>query len=145
MCQDFNTSPDGVNWKVPNIWHQRVSADWQVKRCMNPRQGLWCLGAGCDLAVAADPPVEDNDPHSRPVGHWWIALMSLTFNPYHKWLGIPLEDQPPNHYRLLGITLFEADNDVIEAAAERQIAHVQRFKSGEHAALARDLLNELSA
>ena len=31
------------------------------------------------------------------------------FNAYHKWLGIPPEEQPPNHYRLLGIALFEKD------------------------------------
>jgi hypothetical protein len=25
------------------------------------------------------------------------------FDPYHVWLGIPPHEQPPNHYRLLGI------------------------------------------
>ena len=34
--------------------------------------------------------------------------------PYHKWLGIALEEQPPNHYRLLNIRLFESDLDVIQ-------------------------------
>ena len=29
------------------------------------------------------------------------------FDPYHKWLGISPKDQPPHHYRLLGIDLFE--------------------------------------
>lgn len=27
--------------------------------------------------------------------------MGVPFDPYHKWLGIPPKDQPPNHYRLL--------------------------------------------
>ncbi len=29
------------------------------------------------------------------------------FDPYHKWLGIPPDEQPANHYRLLGLELFE--------------------------------------
>jgi len=33
--------------------------------------------------------------------------MSEAFNPYHKWLGIPTDEIPPNHYRLLGISPFE--------------------------------------
>ena len=28
------------------------------------------------------------------------------FDPYRKWLGIPPQEQPPNHYRLLGIGLL---------------------------------------
>jgi hypothetical protein len=48
--------------------------------------------------------------------------MTMSFDPYHKWLGIPSREQPPNHYRLLGISLFESDPDVIDAAANRQMA-----------------------
>jgi hypothetical protein len=47
-----------------------------------------------------------------------------TFNPYHKWLGISLKEQPPNHYRQLGIDVFESDPEVIEAAADRQMAYI---------------------
>ena len=43
------------------------------------------------------------------------------FDPYHKWLGIPPEDQPPHHYRLLGVPLYEDDAAVIESAADRQM------------------------
>lgn len=67
------------------------------------------------------------------------------FDPYHKWLGIPAKDQPPNHYRLLGLQLFESDVEVIEAAANRQMAYVQQRAIGEHAAVSQKLLNELSA
>ncbi|HEV3006534.1 MAG TPA: hypothetical protein VGX78_18840, partial [Pirellulales bacterium] len=67
------------------------------------------------------------------------------FDPYHKWLGIPPAEQPPQHYRLLGIGLFEEDPDVIEQAADRQMAHVQTHKTGPHSALSQKLLNELSA
>jgi hypothetical protein len=67
------------------------------------------------------------------------------FDPYYKWLGIPPKDQPPNHYRLLAIDLFESDAEVIDAAANRQMAYVQQRATGEHTALSQKLLNELSA
>jgi hypothetical protein len=68
----------------------------------------------------------------------------MTFDPYHKWLGIPPSEQPPNHYRLLGISRFESDPDVIDAAANRQMAYVQTFANSEYAGLSQRLLNELS-
>ena len=67
------------------------------------------------------------------------------FDPYHKWLGIPAKDQPPNHYRLLGIELFETDGDVIDAAANKQMAYVQGCATGPHTALSQTLLNEIAA
>ncbi|HEY4260470.1 MAG TPA: hypothetical protein VGM98_09925, partial [Schlesneria sp.] len=66
------------------------------------------------------------------------------FDPYRKWLGIPPKDQPPNHYRLLGVELFESDLDVIEGAAERQMSFVRQYQSGEHATAAAKILNELA-
>lgn len=66
------------------------------------------------------------------------------FDPYRKWLGIPPKDQPPNHYRLLGLELFEADLDVIEGAADRAMGFIRQYQSGEHAALAAKLLNEVA-
>jgi hypothetical protein len=71
--------------------------------------------------------------------------MAEKFDPYHKWLGIPPEEQPPHHYRLLGIGLFESDPDVIEGAADRQMSHVQTHKTGPNSAASQKLLNELSA
>jgi hypothetical protein len=71
--------------------------------------------------------------------------MSEPFDPYRKWLGIPPKDQPPNHYRLLGIATFESDPDVIDNAATRQMAHVRTFKNSKHAALSQRILTELSA
>ncbi|HVW01827.1 MAG TPA: hypothetical protein VHB77_15855, partial [Planctomycetaceae bacterium] len=67
------------------------------------------------------------------------------FDPYRKWLGIPPKDQPPNHYRLLGLEQFENDLDVIEGAVERQMNFIRRHQSGEHAAEASRLLNELAS
>ncbi len=66
------------------------------------------------------------------------------FDPYRKWLGIPVKDQPPNHYRLLGLELYESDLDVIEGAADRLMSFVRQYQSGEQAAEAAKLLNELS-
>jgi hypothetical protein len=71
--------------------------------------------------------------------------MTKSFDPYHKWLGIPPEEQPPHHYRLLGIGLFESDPDVIEGAADRQMAHVQTHKTGPNTTYSQQLLNELAA
>jgi hypothetical protein len=72
-------------------------------------------------------------------------LSQPAFDAYYKWLGIPPKDQPPNHYRLLGLELFESDVEVIEAAANRQMAYLRQCATGEHAAAAQRLLDELSA
>ena len=70
---------------------------------------------------------------------------SLTFDPYHRWLGIPPREQPADHYRLLGIARFESNADVIQEAADRQMAHVKTHVRGPQAAESQRLLNELSA
>jgi len=70
--------------------------------------------------------------------------MAESFDPYHRWLGIPPDEQPADHYRLLGLSLFEGDPEVIRDAAERQIAHVQRYGLGRHLALSQQILNELA-
>jgi hypothetical protein len=71
--------------------------------------------------------------------------MPEMFDPYRKWLGIPPKHQPPNHYRLLAIELFEDDPDVIEAAADQRMAHVRTYQAGQNSALSQKILNELSA
>ncbi|WP_254510740.1 hypothetical protein [Anatilimnocola floriformis] len=67
------------------------------------------------------------------------------FDPYRIWLSIPKAEQPPNHYRLLGVPLFEADPRVIEEAADRQIAHLKTKQTSAHVAHSQALLNEVSA
>lgn len=71
--------------------------------------------------------------------------MTEVFDPYHKWLGIRPEEQPPNHYRLLGIALFEEDPDVITNAADQRMAHVRTFQLGHHQEASQRLLNEIAA
>jgi len=71
--------------------------------------------------------------------------MAATFDPYHKWLGIPPAEQPPNHYRLLAINPFESDPDVIEAAADQRMVHLRSLQTGQHAEFTQRLLNQISA
>ena len=66
------------------------------------------------------------------------------FNPYHKWLGIPLHQQPANHYRLLGLEQGECDPDVIAHAAEQRVLYLKSVSGGEHGHLSRLLLDEIS-
>ena len=60
--------------------------------------------------------------------------MPTPFDPYYKWLGIPPDEQPPDHYRLLAIQKFESDPEVIERAADQRMAFLRTLKSGQHAA-----------
>lgn len=71
--------------------------------------------------------------------------MSSAFDPYHKWLGIPPAQQPPNFYRLLGIEVFEADRDVIDAAANQRTSYLHDLANGEFVKYSQQLLNEVAA
>ena len=70
--------------------------------------------------------------------------MSMQFDPYHAWLGIPSNEQPPNHYRLLGITLFESDDEVIQNGLDQRIAHLKSFLNGPNSHDSERLLEEVS-
>lgn len=71
--------------------------------------------------------------------------MTEDFDPYYKWLGIPADEQPPHHYRLLGVKLFETDADVVSHACDQRMSHLRSFSGGPHAPLAQRLLNEVAA
>ena len=71
--------------------------------------------------------------------------MDEPFDPYYKWLGIPPEEQPPNHYRLLAVRPLESDGDVIESAADARMAHLRTYQAGKHSALSQKLLNEVAS
>lgn len=71
--------------------------------------------------------------------------MSEAFDPYRQWLGVPSGPRPPNHYALLGLSLFEQDAEAISNAADRQMAYVRTHQTGPHAAITQQLLNELAA
>ncbi len=70
--------------------------------------------------------------------------MSDAFNPYHKWLGIPPEEQPADHYRLLGVEQFESDPDVITGASDQRMQFLLTMQTGEHSKLVDKLLNEIA-
>lgn len=71
--------------------------------------------------------------------------MPEKFDPYYRWLGIPSKEQPPHHYRLLGIELFEADPQLIDSFALRHTDFLREITDGPHLPDAQRLLNELAA
>jgi hypothetical protein len=70
--------------------------------------------------------------------------MSIRFDPYHKWLGIPRKDQPPHYYRLLGVPALESDAEVISNAADQRMGLLKTFANSPHSSLAEDLLDEVA-
>ncbi len=71
--------------------------------------------------------------------------MSADFDPYYTWLGIPPEQQPPDHYQLLGLRRFEDNAAVIESAADQRMSFVRKLQAGRHSKLSQQVLNELAA
>lgn len=69
--------------------------------------------------------------------------MTNDFDHYYKWLGIPPEDQPPNHYQLLGLRNFTEDHEVIANAADQRAMHLRMFQLGKYADIAQETLNEV--
>ena len=70
--------------------------------------------------------------------------MSDVVEACEKWLGIPAEEQPANHYRLLGLELFESDRATIDGAAKRLMGFLQKQLSGPDQAAIRKLLDRIS-
>ena len=66
------------------------------------------------------------------------------FDPYLKWLGIREKNLPINHYRLLGLDLFEDDPDVISMAADRQMDPRSHLSNGPHGEVSQQVLGELA-
>lgn len=71
--------------------------------------------------------------------------MNDQFDPYHIWLGIPPAEQPPNHYRLLGIQVGESNVEVIERAADGKALQLKTTQVGKRSDLSQRLLNEVAA
>jgi len=71
--------------------------------------------------------------------------MAEQFDAYESWLGIPPEEQPPDHYRLLGVPRFEKRREAIEAAVDERLGSLHAFRSGEHAELCGHLIAEITA
>jgi serine/threonine protein kinase len=73
------------------------------------------------------------------------ALVSGDFDPYREWLDIPPADQPPNYYRLLGLSLYESDCAQIARAAEERCARIKTHLESEHKPDAERLLKQIDA
>jgi hypothetical protein len=71
--------------------------------------------------------------------------MAEDFDPYYKWLAIPPSEQPPHHYRLLGIELFETDHEVIKNAAKLRCLHIRSFQNEKFAMVAAKLQKKIVA
>lgn len=71
--------------------------------------------------------------------------MADDFDPYYTWLGIPPEDQPADHYRLLGVRRFESNADVITNAMDQRMHYLRSLQVGKRSALSQKILNEVSA
>jgi hypothetical protein len=69
----------------------------------------------------------------------------MSFDPYYEWLGIPPDEQPADHYRLLGVRRFETNAKVIENGAERQLLLLKTFQNGPHGPLTQQIMNEVAA
>jgi hypothetical protein len=73
-----------------------------------------------------------------------LSFPFIMFDPLHQWLGIAPVDQPPDHYRLLGLSRFESNPDVIDAASDRHLAFLHGMINGPHAKEAEELANKIS-
>lgn len=113
-------------------------------------QKLEGSGSSVSLAMAAEVPKKGCPKCGRLnlVGSnscfFCGAPFEDAFDVYHKWLGIPRQDQPPNHYRLLGLSLYETDVDVIQEAADQRMGHVRTHQTGPHGDLSQKILNEIA-
>ena len=67
------------------------------------------------------------------------------FDPYHIWLEIPPDEQPPTPHRLLGIAPDETDKEIIREAALQRNAFIRQFSIGKQGKIAERLLNEIAA
>src|SRR5262245_11061183 len=71
--------------------------------------------------------------------------MTDQFDPYHSWLAIPKQEQPPDHYRLLGVPRYEENADVLSNASDQRCHFLRTLQTGRHAANSQRLLNEVAA
>lgn len=67
------------------------------------------------------------------------------FDPYEKWLGIPSTEQPPDHYRLMGLVRFEQDPAIIRDSVDQRIRLVNSYKRGPYVKVCEQLLHRINA
>ena len=67
-----------------------------------------------------------------------------SMDPYFEWMGISAEEQPPDHYRLLALPVFEENPKAIQAAARRSLQRIEAHRP-DHAPLCDRLKKEIQA
>jgi hypothetical protein len=70
--------------------------------------------------------------------------MSDNFDPYYEWLGIRPDEQPADHYRLLGVRRLESDVKLIGAAADQRMTYLRSMQNGPRGSYTQQLLNDVS-
>ncbi|NOZ19666.1 MAG: hypothetical protein GXP25_01115 [Planctomycetes bacterium] len=68
----------------------------------------------------------------------------MEMNLYQEWLDIPPDQQPPNHYQLLGVQQFEPNTETIEKAARARAALLKTYEIGKYSAQSQVLLTEVA-
>ena len=68
----------------------------------------------------------------------------MSFDPYSAWLQIPRGQRPPDHYALLGLPPFSADDGQFGDSYRERYALVRKFVLGDHGEIAQRLIDELS-
>lgn len=68
--------------------------------------------------------------------------MNAFFDPWEAWLGIPLAEQPPDHYRLLGLPRFLPDSTAVDRALSARRTLLAAHATGPHGSEARRMLEE---
>ncbi len=66
------------------------------------------------------------------------------FNPYTEWLEIPVEQQPPTLYQLIGVENFESDESRIDEASTSRAAELQQLAAGPNREVVQRLLSEVA-
>ena len=71
--------------------------------------------------------------------------MSLSFDDYHRLLGIEVDQIPPTHYQLLNLSEFEDSQERIQAAVMRFDSLLRTVMQGPDVASAQQMLNLIAA
>jgi hypothetical protein len=66
------------------------------------------------------------------------------FDPYHEWLGIPPEERPLSYYRLLGISNFESNPDVIQMAVKKRAEKLRGLLTGDNQQLGQEVIKNIA-
>jgi len=66
-----------------------------------------------------------------------------SFDPYHKWLGLPPGKWMPDHFELLGLSIDEEDPTVIEHAIKRQRDFMKGMRGGKFPELVNQILIQI--